>query len=366
MEIKQTPLFEEHKKLGAKIVTFAGYYMPVQYSSIIEEHNAVRSKVGIFDVSHMGEIEFRGEDALENIQRLISNDASRLKIGQALYSGMLYENGTFVDDIICYHLDNNYYMFCVNAANTEKDYEWIKNNVKGKVTVENKSYEIAQIAVQGPLSREVLKELVDFDIEKLPYYWSTYGKVNGYPALVSRTGYTGELGYEIYVENKYAAMIWEKILEIGKKYDIKPAGLGARDTLRLEASMPLYGNDIDDTVTPLEAGLKWIVKFRKKNFIGYETLLKQYREGIKKKLVGFEVLDKRIARHNYKIYYNGKPVGRITSGTFAPFLKKNIAMGYVPIELAKIDNILDIDIRGKMVKAKIVPLPFYKGRQKDY
>ncbi len=361
--LKKTALYETHKKYGGRIVPFAGWLMPIQYSSIIDEHNAVRRKAGLFDVSHMGEIEFIGPDALKTVQNLISNDASKLEDGQAQYSGLLYEKGTFVDDILVYKIKDDHYMMVVNAANTSKDYEWIKSHVKGDVSVENISDQVVQLALQGPDSQNILQKLTETKLEELPYYWSVMGKVAGRTARISRTGYTGEHGYECYVSPEDGPEVWEAIFDAAKDgFVVKPVGLGARDTLRLEAGMPLYGNDIDDTTTPYEAKLGWIVKLKKGDFIGSEALKKQRKEGTTRRLMGVEALERGIPRPGYPLYYEGEKIGEFTSGTSSPSLKKGIGMAYVPRNLANPGLKVEMGIRKRKVAGEITALPFYNKK----
>jgi len=361
--LKRTPLYEIHRQMGARIVPFAGWEMPVQYGSILEEHRAVRSRAGLFDISHMGQIELRGPDAFAFVQYLTTNDASRLSIGQVQYSALCYENGTFVDDITVYRLGQDHFMLTVNAANIEKDDEWIRSHVRGDVEVKNVSDETTLLALQGPKALTILQRLTPVDLSAIRYYWFTRGLVLGFPALVSRTGYTGEDGFEIYLENAAAEPVWHRILEGGQDLGILPVGLGARDTLRMEARMALYGNDIDDEHTALEADLGWIVKFEKGEFIGREALLKQKEMGIHRKLVGFEMIGRGVARPHYKIFQAGKEIGQVTSGGYAPWLDKNIGLGYIPVEFANVGTELDILIREKLVPARVVPTPFYKRQR---
>ena len=362
--MKRTRLNKVHKELGGKMVEFAGFEMPVEYEGIIIEHLAVREKAGIFDVSHMGEIIIKGDDALDLIQYLTPNDASRLVIGKAQYSALTTPKGTFIDDLLVYRLDEKEYMLVVNAVNSDKDYEWIlKNKGKFSAEVKNESDNYTQIALQGPKAQEILQPLTDLDLSEIKYYWFKPGKVAGIDSIVSRTGYTGEDGFEIYTTHSQPEKIWYAILEEGKKYGLKPAGLGARDTLRLEAKMMLYGNDIDETTTVLEADLGWMVKFDKPDFLGKEALLKQKNEGIKRKIVGFEIKGRGIARPHYPVFINGKKVSEVTSGTFAPYLKKSIGLTYLPIEYTEIGTQFEIGIRDNLVKAEVVPTPFYKRKK---
>lgn len=366
-KLKRTPLYEEHRKLNARIVPFAGFEMPVQFSSIIDEHNTVRTKVGIFDVSHMGEIWLKGREALSLIQKVSSNNAEKLSIGQIHYAGLLTEKGTFVDDMLVHKIEDNVFLLVVNASNVDKDFAFIAENSKGfDVLVENKSDVTAQIAVQGPSAAELVSKIVKgADIPSIKYYWFTYGDVFGERCLIARTGYTGEDGFEIYISPENAPKLWLEFLEKGKDYGIKPIGLGARDTLRLEACMALYGNDIDDTTTVLEADLGWILKFDKPcDFNGKNILLKQKEEGIKRKLVAFELVEQGIPRHLMECFSEEGKIGFVTSGTMAPFLKKPIGMAYLNIKYAEVGKIFYIDIRGKKIKAQVVNKPFYKRQKK--
>ncbi|MEW5806335.1 MAG: glycine cleavage system aminomethyltransferase GcvT [Acidobacteriota bacterium] len=361
--IRKTPLNEIHKKLGARMIEFVGWEMPVQYSGVIEEHNAVRGKAGLFDVSHMGEIQIRGRDALAFVQKITCNDASKLTVGKVQYSALVYPQGTFVDDILVYRISDDEFMLCVNAANTNKDYEWIRNHLNGSVEAVNRSTEYSQIAIQGPLAQEILSSFVNADLTSIGYYRFAMGKVGKWDAIISRTGYTGEDGFEIYSSPESAPDIWNMLYEAGTPKGLKAAGLAARDTLRLEAKMALYGNDIDDTTTVLEADLMFILKMEKGNFIGREALQKQMNEGIKRKLVGFEVTGKGIARHGYQAYAGDRKVGMVTSGTFAPYLQKSIGLIYLPLEMTAVGMEFEIDIRGKRTKAIVVPTPFYKRKK---
>lgn len=366
-KLKKTSLYNEHIKLNAKIIEFAGYLMPVQYESIIEEHLAVRNNAGIFDVSHMGEIWIKGFNATEWLNKIVSNDIKKMQIYQAQYNAMLYPEGTVVDDLLVYKFNEQEYMLCVNAANIQKDYDWLKEHQEKDIEIQNKSDEYSQLAIQGPKAEEILKPLINIPINEIRYYRFAIGEVIGKKAIISRTGYTGEDGFELYISNEDAISVWQGIIERGKNYQLKPAGLAARDSLRLEAGMLLYGNDMDNTTTALEAGLDWIIKFEKENFIGKEALMNQKNEGLKRKLIGFELLEAGIARHSYTIVdEEGKNIGFVSSGTFSPFLKKSIGMAYVPIEFTKPDTEILIDIRGKVRKAKVVSLPFYSRRKKIF
>ena len=355
----RTPLFERHRALGGKLVPFGGWEMPVQYSGLTEEHVAVRTAAGLFDVSHMGEIRVRGPRALEVVQRLTTNDASTLIEGRIQYSAFLTENGTFVDDLLTYKIADDDYLLVVNAANTPKDVAWAKRAAVDGGSVENESGKWAQIALQGPRSAEILQPLVDVELAPIGYYHFRHGKVVGVPSIVSRTGYTGEYGFEVYCPPEAAVEIWDAILASGKPHGLIPAGLGARDTLRLEAKMALYGNDIDDTTTPWEADLGWIVKMKKGDFIGRAVLERQKAAGISKKLVGFQVTGRGIARHGHSVKTKAGP-GIVTSGTQTPTVGKPIGLAYVPVAASAIGTEIEIDIRGRGVSAVVVSTPFYK------
>jgi len=361
--LKQTPLNATHRALGAKMVPFGGWDMPVQYSGILDEHKAVRGAAGLFDVSHMGEIEFRGPVALEAVQRLTSNDASRLQVGQVQYSALTTEAGTFVDDLTVYKFADDHYMVTVNASNIDKDFAWMRDRTKGNVQVRNLSDETALIAIQGPRAVEILQKLTPLNLPAIKYYWFAQGKVLGQDAVVSRTGYTGEDGFEIYVKPQQAVALWNALLEAGEPFKALPCGLGARDTLRLEAKMALYGNDIDDKHTVLEADLGWIVKLEKGEFTGKAALAAQKAQGVQRKLVGFEMTGRGIARSHYKIVKDGKAIGEVTSGGPAPWLNKNIGLGYVAVEHSAIGTEFDIIIRDNPVSARVVPTPFYKRKR---
>ncbi len=355
----RTPLFERHRALGGKLVPFGGWEMPVQYSGLTEEHVAVRTRAGLFDVSHMGEIRVRGPRALEVVQKLTTNDASTLLDGRIQYSAFLYEKGTFVDDLLTYKIADDDYLLVVNAGNTPKDVAWAKQAAVDGGSVEDESGKWAQIAVQGPRSAEILQPLVDVELAPIGYYHFRHGKVAGVPSIVSRTGYTGEYGFEVYCPPEAAVEIWDAILASGTPHGLIPAGLGARDTLRLEAKMALYGNDIDDTTTPWEADLGWIVKMKKGEFIGRSALERQKAAGLSRKLVGFEVTGRGIARHGYPLKTESGP-GIVTSGTQTPTVGKPIGLAYVPLAASAIGTQLEIDIRGRGVAAVVVPTPFYK------
>ena len=360
--LRTTPLHARHRASGARMVPYAGWDMPVEYSGITNEHLAVRTRAGLFDVSHMGEIEIAGKGALEAVQRISSNDASALKVGQAQYAGLLTPDGTFIDDMLVYRMATSHFMLVVNAGNTAKDYAWISEQVKmaGDAAVVDSSSRYALISIQGPAAREVLQPLTGVDLGDIRYYWFAYGEVAAARVTISRTGYTGEDGFEIFVPPNMADRVWLALLESGRGADVIPCGLGARDTLRLEAAMRLFGNDIDETTTPLEAGLGWTIGWKKGDFIGRAHLLEQKERGLTRTLVGFELLERGIARQGYAVTRGGDAVGKVTSGTQTPYLKKAIGMAYVPMELSSHGTQIDIDIRGRATKAQVVPLPFYK------
>jgi aminomethyltransferase len=360
--MKRTNFFDIHVDLGAKIVSFAGYEMPIQYpNGIIHEHLTVRSKVGVFDVSHMGEFEIRGKDALAYIQKLTINDASKLNFGKVQYSAFCYPDGGIVDDLLVYNVDD-YYMLVVNGANIDKDFEWCKKNLKGfDVDLINVTHEINLLAIQGPYSIKTLQKLTDSDLSIIEYYNFIYGKIADTDMIISRTGYTGELGYEIYFrgDKNVAKKVWNAVFEAGKEFGIEPVGLGCRDTLRLEKAYCLYGNDIDNTTNPIEAGLGWITKLNKGDFNGREELLKIKEEGPKRKLIGFvSQADKFIPRHNYKIFVNGNEIGFVTSGNLSPTLNKPIGLGYVKSEYKEPGTPIEIEARNKLFPAVITKLPF--------
>jgi len=358
MDVKQIPLNDLHAKLGGKMVPFAGFNMPVRYSSAIEEHMAVRNGVGVFDVSHMGEFTLKGPHALDLIQRVTSNDASKLVDGQAQYSCVPNETGGIVDDLIVYKIRDNDYILVVNAGNIEKDWNWIsKFNTKG-VDMKNISDDTCLFAVQGPKTTAVLQKLTQVDLSTVKYYHFAIGEFAGVPeAVISNTGYTGAGGFEVYVKNQYAEKVWKAIFDAGKDSDIKPIGLGARDTLRLEMGYCLYGMDINDDTSPLEAGLGWITKFTKE-FTNSENLKKQKEAGVSKKLVGFKMIDKGIPRHDYIINDSaGNVIGKVTSGTMSPVLGVGVGLGYVSTANSAPGSEIFIDVRGKAIKAQVNKLP---------
>jgi aminomethyltransferase len=359
--MKNTALTHIHESLGAKMVPFAGYNMPVQYEGVNAEHEIVRNGVGVFDVSHMGEFFLKGENALALIQKVTSNDASKLVNGKAQYSCLPNNDGGIVDDLIVYKIEDNHYMLVVNASNIEKDWNWIASHNDLDVDMQNLSESYSLLAIQGPKAAEAMQSLTSIDLTNMGYYTFQIGEFAGKnDVIVSATGYTGSGGFEIYFKNEDAEYIWNKVFEAGAPFGIKPIGLAARDTLRLEMGFCLYGNDINDTTSPLEAGLGWITKFDKE-FTNSENLKKQKEAGVSRKLVGFEMVDRGIPRHDYEIAdANGNVVGIVTSGTQSPSLGIAIGMGYVPTALATLDSEIYIRIRNKDVKAKVVKMPFYK------
>ncbi|MBT3208851.1 MAG: glycine cleavage system aminomethyltransferase GcvT [Bacteroidetes bacterium] len=362
--MKSTAFTEYHKKLGARMLEFAGYNMPVEFSGVNEEHMTVRNNVGVFDVSHMGEFWVKGEKALDFVQLVTSNDASKLSDGKVQYTCFPNGKGGIVDDLLVYRLAYDNFLLVVNASNIDKDWAWVnKQNSMGAELI-NASDEIAQLAIQGPNTNKVLQALTDFDLEEIPYYTFKIGEfARVKDVILSATGYTGSGGFEIYVKNEDAGKLWEAIFEAGKEQNIKPIGLAARDTLRLEMGFCLYGNDIDDTTSPIEAGLGWITKFvDSNNFIDKEFLFKQKEEGVNRRLKGFELLDKGIPRQGYEICDSEEnKIGIVTSGTMSPVLKKGIGMGYLNKGFTKVDTEIYIKVRKKLIKAKVVKVPFYKN-----
>jgi aminomethyltransferase len=358
--LRNTPLHSVHCALGARMVDFGGWDMPVQYSGIIDEHNAVRRAVGLFDVSHMGEIEIRGPEAARLTDYVTTNNVAKLKIGQAHYSGLLYETGGFVDDILVHKIAGDHYFLCVNASNQEKDFEHIRslNHFDAEVDFAGDRY--AQLAIQGPKALATLQQLTPVDLAAIGYYWFADGEVAGTPARIAHTGYTGESGFEIYVAPSEAARIWGLLLEAGAGFGIKPCGLGARNTLRLEAKMALYGHEIDASISPLEADLGWIVKLDKGDFVGRNALLHQKEKGLTRKLVGFEMRGRGIGRDGYEVCVDGAPAGWVTSGGPAPTLGKNIGLCYLPIDHAHPGQPIQITVRNQPVDAMTVETPFYK------
>lgn len=359
-QLKRTPLYEQHAALGAKLVPFAGFEMPVQYpTGITAEHRAVREAAGLFDVSHMGEFIVTGPQALDLIQRVAVNDASKVEIGQAQYSAMCLETGGVVDDLIVYRFADRW-MLVVNASNLDKDLAWIRAHADGlDVQVDDRSDRTGLVAIQGPAARDILRPLASLDVDQVRYYRFAEGAVAGIPAVISGTGYTGEDGFELYVTASDAPALWQALMEAGAGRGLIPAGLGARDSLRLEVGYPLYGNDLDAEHTPLESGLGWITKLDKGDFVGRDALLRQKDGGVPRRLVGIRVVGKAFPRHGYPVLADGQPVGVVTSGTVSPSLGYGVAMGYVPPELSKPDTPLQLDVRGKAVDAVVQRPPFY-------
>ncbi|HSY36876.1 MAG TPA: glycine cleavage system aminomethyltransferase GcvT [Acidobacteriaceae bacterium] len=369
--LRRTALHATHHQHKARMVDFGGWDMPVQYRGLIEEHMAVRTGVGVFDVSHMGDIQLRGPNSLAAVQKLLMNDASKLQVGQAHYSAMLYPNGTFVDDVVLHKLGENDFLIVINAGTREKDVQWVRKTIGGMggLHITDVSDYYTQIAIQGPKAQATLQKLTPVDLTPIKNYWFTWGQVCGlHNVLIARTGYTGEDGFEIYVpaDEATSARVWGEVLAAGEEFGIMPCGLGARNTLRLEAAMALYGHEISDTINVFEAGLGRYAKLDKGDFVGRDALVKIQEEGgPKRKLVGLEMIERGIGRDGYPVFsIDGKRLGEITSGSPAPFLKKNIALAYVPVEYTALDTEVAVEIRGQMVKAKVVPTPFYKRAKK--
>ena len=361
MTLKKTPLHKSHQKLKARLVDFAGWEMPIQYSGTLPEHLAVRKNAGLFDISHMGEIEVKGSNATTVVQHMTCNNITTLTEGQAQYSALLTHQGTFVDDVIVYKFSKSKYLLCVNASNSDKVFEWIQVNAPKKAEIINRSKDFVQLAIQGPSSQEILQKITPTNLSDLSSYHFRVGKITGHQAIISRTGYTGEKGYELYLSPESGATIWESILRIGLEHGLQPIGLAARNTLRLEMKYPLYGNDIDNTTTPFEAGLDWIVKLDQGEFIGRDALLQQKSEGIKRQLVGFELLERGIPRDGYLVYLGDMEISKVTSGSYSPSLGKGIGLTYLPSEHAKIGTEIKIMIRKVAKTARIIATPFYKG-----
>ena len=356
--MRRTPLFDKHAELGAKIVPFAGYEMPIQYEGIVAEHRAVRGHAGLFDLSHMGEFFFRGRGAGSTLDRLVSSDIAGLAVGQARYGLLTNERGTIVDDVIVYRISDGEYMMVVNAANIAKDRGHVLAHLNQDVTLDDRSYTTALVAIQGPRAADILASQTDADVRSLPSFGVTHGRVAGVRATLARTGYTGEDGFEVFVANADAARVWDALLAAGSQQGIKPIGLGARDTLRLEARFSLYGNDIDETTDPIEAGLGWTCKLDKE-FTGRDVIAAKKAEGPARKIAGL-VVDGGVARHGHEVTQSGAVVGQVTSGTYGPTVEKNIALAYVPTALSKVGTALGVRIRGKDVPATVVKTPFYR------
>jgi aminomethyltransferase len=360
---KRTPLYEAHKRLNARLIPFGGWDMPVEYSGIAKEHRAVRTAAGLFDVSHMGEFQIRGREALRLIQSITTNNAAVLTDGRAQYSAMAYESGTVVDDLLVYRRGAEDYLLVVNAGNIQKDFDWIQSHNHFDADLENISEQVTLLALQGPNSARILQSLTSLPLDEIGYYHFAEGKVVDANTIVSRTGYTGEDGFELYFSAEYSERIWNSILEAGRPHGLIPAGLGARNTLRLEAKLLLYGNDMDENTTLLEAGLGWIVKPEKGDFIGRDSLLRQKQQGLKRKLVGFEMLGREIARDHYPVFVDGREAGHVTSGSPSITLNKNIGLAYLPVENAAIGSRFQVSIRNRMCDAQVVKTPFYERTQ---
>ena len=358
-ELKKTPFYNIHVNLGARMVDFAGFSMPVQYESIIKEHEAVRNKAGVFDVSHMGEFLLEGKDVISFLQYVMINDLKLLEPTKGQYSCMCYENGTVVDDLVYYEEEPERFRMIVNASNVEKDFQWLNEHIGNKdVKITNLSLERCRLAFQGPKSDEYLQPLVDVDLSSINRFYFAHTTLNGAPIFIARTGYTGERGFEISFDNKYAEKIWNDLIKIGAS----PAGLGARDSLRLEATYSLYGHEISDSITPIEAGLFWLVKPKDGiDYLGKETLLKQKSEGTDRIIVGLNLLDRGIIREHYKIFKNGNEIGYVTSGGYSPTLKKTIGLGLVEKQYSEVGTEFEIEIRNKFLRGKIVATPFYRN-----
>ncbi len=357
---KKTFLFNCHNNLNGKIINFGGFMLPVQYEGIIQEHEAVRNAAGIFDVSHMGEVNVKGPQAFDFVQNLITNDISNLKNNEIVYTLMCYPNGGVVDDLLVYKINDNYFYLVINASNIDKDYQWmVENSNSYDIDLENISDKISEVAIQGPKAQDILQKLTDTNLNDIKFFnFKPVVKVADVPCLVSRTGYTGEDGFEVYCNNNDIEKIWNSLLEAGNDLGIKPAGLGARDTLRFEASLPLYGNEISSEISPLEAGLGFFVKLNKENFIGKEALAKQKSEGLKRKLVGFEMIDRGIPRHEYQVMADDKVIGFVTTGYASPTLKKNIGLALIDPAYSALDTEINIVIRNKALRAKVINKKF--------
>ncbi|QZY53605.1 glycine cleavage system aminomethyltransferase GcvT [Crassaminicella profunda] len=365
-EIRKTSLFEKHESHGGKIIDFSGWALPVQYEGITIEHESVRNFAGLFDVSHMGEVDIIGSEAFDFVQNLVTNDVSVLEEGQILYTFMCYPHGGVVDDLLVYKFNKDHFYLVINASNVEKDFKWMEDNIgEFHVKINNISDDVSEMAIQGPNAQKILQKLTDTNLSEIKFFYCKRNvAVAGANCLVSRTGYTGEDGFEIYLSHEDAKKVWDALLAAGKEEGLKPAGLGARDTLRFEASLPLYGNELSEEITPLEAGLGFFVKLNKSNFIGKEALVKQKAEGLKRKIVGFEMIDKGIPRHGYDVLAEGKKIGFVTTGYAAPTVKKNIGLAMVDIEYAKLDTPIEIQVRKRIAKAKVISKKFYNKNYK--
>ena len=366
-ELKRTPLFDVYKENGGKTIDFGGWELPVQFSSIKEEHEAVRTRAGLFDVSHMGEVEVKGGDSLTYLQKMMTNDISKIVGGGAQYTAMCYENGGTVDDLLVYKIEDQHYLLVVNASNIEKDYTWLEDHVEGDVSLDNLSEKTAQLALQGPLAEKVLQKLADdTNLSEIGFFkFQQEVKIRGKKVLISRTGYTGEDGFEIYCDAADAVELWNAILQAGKEDGVLPCGLGARDTLRFESVLALYGQELSPEISPLEAGIGFAVKLNKEaDFIGKEALKQQRETGLARKLVGIEMIDRGIPRHGYPVFKGEERIGEVTTGTQSPTLKKNIGLALIKTEFAGLESVVEVEIRGKRLKAAVVPTPFYKREKK--
>ena len=361
-ELKRTPLFEVYKEYGGKTIDFGGWELPVQFSSIKEEHEAVRTRAGLFDVSHMGEVEVKGKDSLHYLQKMVTNDVAKLQIGDAQYTAMCYENGGTVDDLLIYKMADHHYLLVINASNIEKDFQWLDQHVEGDVHLQNLSEKMAQLALQGPAAIKVLQKLAGTDVSGIGTFKFQQGAdINGKTTLISRTGYTGEDGFEIYCDANDAVNLWKEILAAGESEGVLPCGLGARDTLRFEATLALYGQELSADISPLEAGIGFAVKLNKDvDFLGKEALIKQKAQRLTRKLVGIEMVERGIPRHGYLVFIGEQQIGEVTTGTQSPTLKKNIGLALIKTDYSQLDQEVEVEIRGKRVKAKVVSTPFYK------
>lgn len=364
-EPRKTSLFDVHKNHGGKIIDFSGWSLPVEYDGISAEHEAVRTAAGLFDVSHMGEVEVSGKNAFEFVQYLVTNDISVLEDNQIIYTFMCYPHGGIVDDLLVYRFNKDHYYLVINASNVDKDYQWMLENAKEfEVELKNVSDDVSEMALQGPKAEEILQKLTDTNLSEIKFFYCKRDvNVAGANCMISRTGYTGEDGFEIYLNHRDAVKVWDAIIEAGKEYGIKPAGLGARDTLRFEATLPLYGNEINEDITPLEAGFGMFVKLNKDNFIGKEALAKQKEEGLKRKIVGFEMIDKGIPRHGYPVVSDGKEIGFVTTGYLSPTLNKYIGLALVETAYTELGTQLEIQVRKRLMKANVISKRFL---QKNY
>ena len=363
--MKKTPLYDNHIRLGGKMIDFGGWQLPVQYTGIIEEHNQVRSTAGLFDVSHMGEVAVKGPGAEAYIQRMVTNDISKAADGQAVYSPMCYPDGGTVDDLIVYRIDGGDYLLVVNAANTDKDFDWLKQHVTDGVDIENVSDRYAQLAIQGPHAQKILQKLCDIPLDEISFFHFRCGvDIGGVDAVVSRSGYTGEDGFELYVPSKDAPGLWDSLLRVGREDGLVPVGLGARDTLRFEVTLPLYGHELSADISPLEAGLGMFVKTGKGAFIGRDALDAQKQAGVKRRLVGFEMVARGIPRNGFEVQADGKAIGFVTTGSFAPTLKKTLGLALIDTEYAAEGTHIDIMIRSKPVAAAVIKKPFYTKKYK--